>query len=210
MARHDTVIARARFDPRLSTYFFLHTLFVLCATFVFAPLALLWVFVGRGFHQRQYEALSCELTTRTLNVKRGVLVRVQQNVPLEKITDLALVEGPLLRRLGLTALRIETAGGGQATSTGQAMLLGVVDSEAFRDQVMAQRDAVVFDGAGSTPRVVGDGPASLPLGERDAGPRGAAGVAGAASDAHLRDLTDEVRRGNALLEQILESLRRRS
>jgi putative membrane protein len=205
MARHETVIARARFDPRLATYFYLHTLFILCITFVFAPFALLWLFVGRGFHQRQYEALSCELTARTLNVKRGVLVRVQQNVPLEKITDLALVEGPLLRRLGLTALRIETAGGGQATSTGQAMLLGVVDSEAFRDQVMAQRDAVVFDGAGSAARAVVEGVAAAPLAAGDALARTSSG----SGDAPLRALTDEVRRGNALLEQILDALRRR-
>jgi putative membrane protein len=85
-----------------------------------------------------------------LNVRRGFLLRIQQNIPLDKITDLALYEGPILRYVGLCSLRIETAGGGQASSTGQAMLPGVVDAEGFRDRVLAQRDAVVLDGAGTS------------------------------------------------------------
>jgi putative membrane protein len=187
MARTETVLARAQFDPRLSTYFFLQALFFLTVTFITIPLIVVWIFVGPGFHRRQYEALSCELTTRTLHVKRGVLFRVQQNIPLDKITDLALVEGPLLRHLGLCALRIETAGGGQATSTGQAMLVGVTVAEKFRDQVLAQRDAVVFDGGAASAMT---------------------DVQRAAPSATLDELCAEVRRGNALLGEMLGELRR--
>jgi putative membrane protein len=191
MARPETVLARAQFDPRLSTYFFLQALIVLVVSFITIPIAFVWLFIGPGFHRRQYAALSCELTTRTLHVKRCVLVRVQQNIPLDKITDLALVEGPLLRHLGLCALRIETAGGGPGAATGQAMLIGVTDAEKFRDQVLAQRDAVVFDGAaaGATMEV-----------QRAA--------AGAVPSATLDELCAEVRRGNALLGEMLGELRK--
>lgn len=119
----------------------------LLLTFFGIPLMPLWYLVGRGVHRRQYEGLACELTARTLNVRRGFLFKVQQSIPLDKITDLALYEGPILRRLGLCSLRIETAGGGQTGTTGQAMLPGVVGAEMFRDRVLAQRDAVVLDGA---------------------------------------------------------------
>jgi putative membrane protein len=149
MGSERTVLARVQFDGRLPTYFMLQSLAALVGTVVGIPLIPIWLFVGWRVHRRQYESLSCELTTRTLNVKRGYLFKVQQNIPLDKITDLAVHEGPILRHLGLCSLRIETAGGGQATSTGQASLPGVVDAEAFRDLVLAQRDAIVLDGGGT-------------------------------------------------------------
>ena len=72
------------------------------------------------------------------------------NIPLDKITDLAVSEGPVLRYLGLCSLKIETAGGGQGSNMGQAMLPGVVDALEFRDKVLNQRDLV----AGGTPAPV--------------------------------------------------------
>jgi putative membrane protein len=187
MSRTETVLARAQFDPRLSTYFFLQALLILVCSIITIPVAFVWLFIGPGIHRKQYERLSCELTTRTLHVKRGYLVRVQQNIPLDKITDLALVEGPILRHLGLCALRIETAGGGQAVSTGQALLVGVIDAEKFRDQVLAQRDAVVFDGAAASAMTE---------------------VQRAAPSGSLDELCAEVRRSNALLGEMLGELRK--
>jgi putative membrane protein len=150
MGPKDTDLLRARFDPRLPAYFMLQVQAALLVSVVTIPLMPVWWLLGRGVHRRQFERLSCELTTRALVVRRGYLLRIQQTIPLDKITDLALYEGPILRYLGLCSLRIETAGGGQAASTGQAMLPGVVDAEAFRDRVLAQRDAVVLDGGGSS------------------------------------------------------------
>ena len=150
MREPDPVLYRVEFDRRLPLYFMLQVQLVLLISFVTIPLMPLWFLFGRGVHRRQYENLRCDLTARSLNVRRGVFLKVQQNIPLDKITDLAVYEGPILRYFGLCSLRIETAGGGQATATGQAMLPGVVDAEGFRDRVLAQRDAVVLDGAGSS------------------------------------------------------------
>jgi len=150
MASNDQVLVRAEFDRRLPTYFMLQAQAALFFGLVSIPLMPLWFLLGRRVHRRQYENLACELTTRSLNVRRGFLLRIQQNIPLDKITDLALYEGPILRYLGLCSLRIETAGGGQTSTMGQAMLPGVVGAEGFRDRVLVQRDAVVLDGAGTS------------------------------------------------------------
>ncbi len=156
MQPRDPILLSAQFDPRLQTYFMLQAQALLLCTFIGIPLMPFWFLFARGIHRRQYQGLGCELTTRSLVVRRGHIFKVQQNIPLDKVTDLAVYEGPLLRALGLTSMRIETAGGGQATATGQAFLPGVVNLEAFRERVLAQRDAIVL-GAEATPQVLDDG-----------------------------------------------------
>jgi membrane protein YdbS with pleckstrin-like domain len=140
------ILHKVKFDPRLKTYAMLQVMGVLCITFFGIPIAIIWALVGRPIHQRQYDAMECELTERTLNYRKGFLFRVQKNVPLDKITDLALNEGPILRYFGLCSLTVETAGGGGAAATGQASLVGVMDPIEFRNAVMRQRDLVVGGG----------------------------------------------------------------
>ncbi|NRA98145.1 MAG: PH domain-containing protein [Planctomycetes bacterium] len=106
------------------------------------PLIPIWAIFGMAVNKKQYEALGCDLTERSLNIRKGILVKVQKNIPLDKITDLAVLEGPLLRHFGLCSLKIETAGGGEGSSMGQAGLPGVVDALEFRDKVLEQRDLV--------------------------------------------------------------------
>lgn len=139
----ERILMRVRFDPRLPTYFMLNAVFVMAITFFGILLIPIWLLgIGQYVHRRQYESMEAELTLRTLNIRRGVLFRTQKSVPLDKITDLAVSEGPILRRLGLCSLRVETAGGGGGSQMGQAHLPGVVDALEFRDAVMRQRDLV--------------------------------------------------------------------
>ncbi len=142
MGTETVIVEEARFDPRLPKYYLLQTVLVLFLCIITIPLIPIWLVVGWGFHKRQYDALSCELTSRSLNIRRGVIFKVQKNIPLDKITDLAVNEGPLLRYLGLCSLQIETAGGGQGSAMGQAILSGVMDALEFRDKVLTQRDRV--------------------------------------------------------------------
>ncbi len=151
----EHILLQARFDPRLEMYFMLQSLAALLVTFIGIPLMPVWYFFGRSVHKRQYEALQCELTERTLNVRKGFLFRVQKSVPLDKITDLALKEGPILRYLGLCSLEIETAGGGASAATGQATLVGIMDPIEFRNAVMRQRDLVSV-GGGAAPAQAAD------------------------------------------------------
>lgn len=140
--REEEILVSAEFDPRLPTYFMLQALLVLLISLFGAPLIPIWFIFGKAIHRRQYEAMGCDLTPRSLNVRTGFLFKVQKNIPLDKITDLAVNEGPVLRHLGLCSLRIETAGGGQGSTMGQAALPGVMDALEFRDQVLEQRDLV--------------------------------------------------------------------
>jgi putative membrane protein len=135
----DRILKRAAFDARLPTYYLFVSCFTLLVSFIGIPLLPFWVLgLGQYVHRRQYESLESELTARTLNLRSGFLFRTQKNIPLDKITDLTVNEGPVLRRLGLCALRVETAG----NAMGQAHLPGVIDAVAFRDAVLRQRDLV--------------------------------------------------------------------
>ena len=91
--------------------------------------------------RRSFEALKCELHERTLVVKRGIFFRVEKTIPLDKIQDLTVKEGPLLRWLGLRSLKIETAGQGTPGAS-EADLVGIVNPTDFRDEVLRQRDAM--------------------------------------------------------------------
>jgi len=151
MSAKPQVIAQAKFDKRLPTYFLLQALIPFLFSIIFIPLIPFWILFARPIHRKQYESLACELTARNLNIRRGFLFKIQKSIPLDKITDLAVNEGPILRYLGLCSLQIETAGGGgQGTNMGHAMLPGVVDADVFRDRVLEQRDHVVLDGSAAS------------------------------------------------------------
>jgi putative membrane protein len=147
--RKETILVRARFDAKLPIYWMLSTLIGLTFTVVGIPLVPVWLLVGRRIHRRQYEALECELTERSLHVRRGFLFRVEKHIPLDKIQDVALKEGPILRRLGLATLSVETAGQ-TAAQGGDATLVGVVDAPDFRDAILEQRDRVVAAASSSS------------------------------------------------------------
>jgi putative membrane protein len=140
--REQKILASAEFDSRLPTYFLLQHLLALLVCVVTIPLMPIWALLGQVLTKKQYEALGCDLTERSLHLRGGVLFKVQKTIPLDKITDLAVNEGPVLRYLGLCSLKIETAGGGQESTMGQAQLAGVVDALEFRDKVLVQRDLV--------------------------------------------------------------------
>ena len=85
--------------------------------------------------------MSCTLTEKTLIVKKGWLNRIEKTIPLEKITDLALRQGPIMRAMNLKALSVETAGSsGGAAGGALVALVGIEDTVGFRDSVLAQRD----------------------------------------------------------------------
>lgn len=141
MQPRTDILAEAQFDPKLKLYWVLPGYLVLLLSVVGIVLMPVWAFVGPWWAQRYFESLACLLTERSLIVKKGWLFRTEKTIPLDKIQDVALKEGPLLRRLGLAKLDVETAG---QTSQGQAeaALVGVMDVYDFRDRVLAQRDAL--------------------------------------------------------------------
>ena len=136
----DTVLAEAEFNRSVRTYWLLSGTLTCIVTVVGLVVLPFWLLLGHYYTERYLQHLSCVLTERSLKVSRGIFVRQEKTVPLDKITDLALIEGPIMRHLDLQAIKVETAG----TSTQGALirLVGIVQARDFRDTVLRQRDAV--------------------------------------------------------------------
>lgn len=136
----ETNLRTAAFNPRVKTYWLLYGAMILVLTIVFIPLLLLWFPIGYLFTGRYLERIECVLTRKSLKVKKGVLVRVEKTIPLEKITDMAIIQGPIMRWMGVERLTVETAG--QSGAGALVSLTGIVNAPEFREQVLAQRDVV--------------------------------------------------------------------
>jgi len=103
-----------------------------------------WFTFARWLTFLQAENLKYRIDGDTLRVDGGVLFLFRKSIPLERITDVALVQGPVLRFFGIWAMRIQTAGSPQA----EAVLYGVKDCENVRKQILSQRHKVYNEKAG--------------------------------------------------------------
>ena len=124
------------FDRKVIVYWWLSAMLGLAVTIIGIPLAILWLFLGWIVHKKQFENLSCELTDRSINLRMGWLFKKQQNIPLDKLTDVSIHEGPILNFFGVVRMQFETAG------AQPFMLTGVKDGPGFRDLVLKQRDSL--------------------------------------------------------------------
>lgn len=165
----DPSIRKAEFDPKVCTYWLLSGALVLTLTVIGIPLLLIWFPLGQLFTRRYLDRMACELTPKALKVKKGILVRIEKTIPLEKITDMGMVQGPIMRHFGLHKLTVETAG--QSGPGALVSLTGIIDAKAFREAVLAQRDAlgtVSPEAGGGTGRPPAQGDAAVLVEVRDA------------------------------------------
>ena len=139
--REEGVLRKAEFDPKVRTYWLLSGAWILAVSIVGIPLLPLWFAIGKAITGRYLRHMKCVLTEKTLQVGKGTLTKVEKTVPLDQITDLGLVQGPIMRFLGLEALSVETAG--QSSEGALVKLVGIVDTRQFRDAVLTQRDTLV-------------------------------------------------------------------
>ena len=147
--KEDTLIRSAEFNPKVCVYWLISVTIVMLVTIFGIPLLLLWIPLGLWVTRKYLARMSCVLTERNLIVKKGMLVRVEKTIPLEKITDLGMVQGPIMRHFGLHTLTVETAG--QSGQGALVSLTGIVDAENFRQEVLAQRDSFQDKGSANTP-----------------------------------------------------------
>jgi putative membrane protein len=136
--REDVVLERARFSDSVRTYWTLSGIITLTASVVGIPLILVWLLVAPVFTKRYLDSMECVLTRRTLKIKKGVLIRTEKTIPLEKITDMGMVQGPIQRQMNLHTVTVETAG--QSGQGALVSLTGIVDPEGFRETVLNRRD----------------------------------------------------------------------
>ena len=124
------------FDRKVIVYWGLAAMGGMAVSIIGIPLAILWLLLGWIVHKKQFENLSCELTDRSINLRMGWLFKKQQNIPLDKLTDVSIHEGPILNFFGVVRMQFETAG------AQPFMLTGVKDGPGFRDLVLKQRDSL--------------------------------------------------------------------
>jgi putative membrane protein len=153
----ERIISRAEFLPAARKYFvvnasigygvFAFVLVVLAPFTLGIPLLFLPIPIGlflitNWYYAKYYEHLSCVLTDRKLIVSRGIWNRTEQAVPLDKITDMQMNQGPIMRWLDLESMKVETAG--QTAGVGGALvgIVGIKGSREFRADVLRQRDRV--------------------------------------------------------------------
>lgn len=136
----NNIIRTASFNPKVCTYWLLSTTIVLTLTILGIPLLLIWLPLGSYFTRRYLSRMECYLTDTDLKVNKGMFVRVEKTIPLEKITDLGMVQGPIMRHFGIHQLTVETAG--QSSQGPLVSLTGIVEAKDFRETVLRQRDAI--------------------------------------------------------------------
>lgn len=116
---------------------------LICVITVVGILALpLVIPLTRMYYRRYFERLKVVLTVRDLQIDRGIWVREEKRIPLEKITDLATFQGPVMRYMGLRGLRVETAGQSGAGGAALVSIIGLENTEDFRERVLNQRDRI--------------------------------------------------------------------
>jgi hypothetical protein len=106
---------------------------------------LLWIWVGM-----YYDSMSYELREDEINWKRGVWFRTTGIVPYNRIVNLDLRQGPLMRFLGISTLAIQTAGySGQAVP--EIKIEGIEHAEELRELIRShvRGSASHDDGTGS-------------------------------------------------------------
>jgi len=112
----------------LITFFGIGLILALIHYFLFGP----WLC------PQQANNLRYRLEGSTLRADGGVFFLFRKSIPLERITDVALVQGPLLRCFNIWAMRIQTAGSAQCEAT----LYGVRNPEEIRELILSRRKQV--------------------------------------------------------------------
>ena len=151
---NDTIIKDAEFNDAVTTYWLVNGCLICIVTGIGILFLPIWYFVGKWLTRKYLASHRCTLTDKSLKVAKGIMTKTEKTVPLDRITDLGIVQGPLMRYFDIEALSVETAGNSAGSSLVQ--LTGIKDGRAFRDLVLAQRDKVTIASGASTTVSSGD------------------------------------------------------
>jgi putative membrane protein len=140
MKQRSPVLRHAEIMPEVVRYQTWGSFFLLLFMVVTIPLMPIILPLVYWLTKRYYERLEIVLTRRDLKVRRGILNVEEKSIPLEKVTDLALYQGPLMRLFDLKGMKVETAG--QSSGGALVSVVGIRDVDDFRDAVLDQRDRI--------------------------------------------------------------------
>lgn len=134
----EKVLFNAQINPAVKTYWLISLLLVSTFTVIGIPLLIISIPVFFFCAGKVLASISATLTERKLIVKRGVFNKEEKTIPLDKITDVSLIQGPIMRIFNIHKLSFETAG--QSGTGALVSLLGVVDAENFRELILDQKE----------------------------------------------------------------------
>lgn len=134
----EPVILNASFNPAVKRYWLVSFLLFSTFTVVGIPLLIITIPLFLFFSSKIINAMSATITERKLVVKRGIWHKEEKSIPLEKITDVAMIQGPLMRMFDLYRLSFETAG--QSAQGALVSLIGIDEAEHFRETILSQKD----------------------------------------------------------------------
>ena len=103
------------------------------------PLIILYICGVAYFAVAWVKVLRYSLTDTALLINKGIFFKSRKTIPLDKITDLELVQGPLLRVLGMWIIKIQTASTGSQMPA--ARLIGLVNPEQIREEILTAKIA---------------------------------------------------------------------
>ncbi|MBT3375338.1 MAG: PH domain-containing protein [Lentisphaerae bacterium] len=131
----------AEFEDSSRSYVFVTGILICLVTFIGILFIPIWILgLGQWYSAESLRRKVCILTDKALRIKKGIFFQTDKNIPLEKITDITIAQGPLLRYFGLFLLKIETAGQSAPGQANEGLLLGIKNAREFRNQVLAYRD----------------------------------------------------------------------
>ncbi|MBK7585328.1 MAG: PH domain-containing protein [Myxococcales bacterium] len=109
-----------------------------------------WFVVRLDYDMRHYI-----VTDRALRIREGALVIRESTFTFANVQNVSVQQGPVDRMLGISSVRIDTAGGGggseqqKAFATHRGVLAGIENAEEVRDRILqllkAYRDAGLGD-----------------------------------------------------------------
>jgi len=115
----------------LAAAFFSGSTLALGGTAVFLAIIVCWYFFWIG---KYYDSIFFELKDDEVTWKRGVWFRQTGIVPYDRITNIDIYQGPLMRYFGFSLIKLQTAGySGQARA--EITLEGIVEAEELRETI---------------------------------------------------------------------------
>ena len=143
----------AQFDPGYAKYGRLFVVLIAFVTIVGIPFIPFILLFSLWYFPAYFRRVSARLTTQAVEVQKGVFFRTEATIPLNRITDVRLHDGPLMRYCNIRGLKVETAGSSGADSGSEGDLVGVIGAEEMRDAILLQRQRVLdSEGTEGSPR----------------------------------------------------------
>lgn len=115
-------------DPKMADtkQYLPYTLIVLA---VFVALAIIWSCL-------YVKTVQYHLNETEVSWKRGVWFHTTGIVPYNRITDISISQGPIMRMFKISHLKIQTAGGGTAKGAPEIQIEGQIFAEELRAMIM--------------------------------------------------------------------------